>query len=141
VAWTWPLRTHVLPGTLGTVVVGAAAFRSLGVAVVSAGLVLHAAALWAFAESWRSGIDREARAALVTGGVFAWTRNPIYLALDLQAIGTFLVLGRLVFLALAMPIVILLHAQIRREERFLARAYGDAYREYCSRVGRYAGRL
>jgi protein-S-isoprenylcysteine O-methyltransferase Ste14 len=32
----------------------------------------------------------------------------------------------------------MLHEQVRREEPFLTQAYGDAYRDYCTRVGRYA---
>jgi len=52
-------------------------------------------------------------------------------------IGTFLLQGRLVFLALALVMVTMLHEQIQREERFLAQAYGDAYRDYRTRVGRY----
>jgi protein-S-isoprenylcysteine O-methyltransferase Ste14 len=94
-------------------------------------------ALPAFGDSWRLGIDRETSGPLVTHGVFAWTRNPIYVGLDSFALGTFLVQGRLIFLALALVSVGMLQDQIRREERFLARAYGGAYREYCARVGRY----
>ncbi len=74
---------------------------------------------------------------LVTGGVFAWTRNPIYVSFELFVLGTFLVLGRLSFLAIAAVMGVLLDDQIRREERFLAEAHGAPYREYCARVGRY----
>ena len=89
--------------------------------------------------SWRIGIDRNTPGALVTSGIFAWTRNPIYVALDLIFFGTFLVQGRAVFLGLALALAGLLHYQIRREEKYLAGLYGDAYRAYCERVGRYMG--
>ncbi len=75
--------------------------------------------------------------SLGSGGIFAWTRNPIYVALDLIFFGAFLVQGRAIFLALALALAGLLHYQIRREEKYLARLYGDAYRAYCERVGRY----
>jgi protein-S-isoprenylcysteine O-methyltransferase Ste14 len=137
VAYSWPLRRHVFPAWLAPVVVDATVVKAFGVVGVCAGLLTFALALWAFADSWRIGIDRHTAGALVTGGIFAWTRNPIYIALDLIAFGTFLVQGRAIFLALALALAGVLHHQIRREERYLAGAYGDAYRAYCARVGRY----
>ena len=138
VAYACPLRTHLVPPPLGTVLVDAVGFRVVGVFATLSGLLIYSLALQAFGPSWRLGIDRAAPGVLVTHGIFAWTRNPIYVALDLLAVGTFLVMGRLVFLALGLMMVSMLHAQIRREERFLTQAYGDAYRAYCARVGRYA---
>lgn len=88
-------------------------------------------------DSWRIGIDRGAPGALVTDGIFAWSRNPIYLGFELGVIGTFLIQGRLIFLVITLVLMGVLSALIRREERFLTRSYGDAYREYQSRVGRY----
>ena len=137
VAYSWPLQSHILPAGLAPVVVDSAVVKVLGVVVVCAGLLTFALALWAFADSWRIGIDRNTAGALVTDGIFAWTRNPIYIALDLIAFGTFLVQGRALFLALALMLAGLLDYQIRREEQYLAAAYGDAYRAYCERVGRY----
>jgi len=111
--------------------------KALGGIMVLAGLSIYALALSALADSWRLGIDRQSTGDLVTRGIFAWTRNPIYLGLDLIAIGSFLVLGRLVFLVLGFTLVGLLHEQIRREEIFLSQVHGRAYQQYCTRVGRY----
>ena len=137
VAYSWPLRSHVFPAWLAPVVVDSVVPKVLGVLVVCAGLLVFALALWVFADSWRIGIDRNTAGALVTGGIFTWTRNPIYIALDLIFFGTFLVQGRAIFLVLAFALAGLLHYQIRREEKYLAGAYGDAYRSYCEHVGRY----
>jgi protein-S-isoprenylcysteine O-methyltransferase Ste14 len=138
VAYAWPLQTHLVPPPLGTVLVEAMGFKVVGVIATLLGLWIYTLALQAFGASWRLGIDRAAPGALVTHGIFAWTRNPIYVALDLLATGTFLVMGRLVFLVLGLILVAMLDGQIRREERFLTQAYGDAYRDYRARVGRYA---
>jgi protein-S-isoprenylcysteine O-methyltransferase Ste14 len=137
VAYAWPLRVHLVPPLLGVVLVDALAIKVMGAAMMGAGLGIYGLALRAFGDSWRVGLDHERPGALVTGGVFAWTRNPIYVSLDLLALGTFLIQGRLLFLVLALVLGGLLHLQIRREERFLAETYGDAYRAYCARVGRY----
>ena len=138
VAYSWPLRRHLFPAWLAPTVIDSTVAKAFGVVVVCAGLLSFALALWAFADSWRIGIDRNTPGALVTSGIFAWTRNPIYVALDLIAFGMFLVQGRAIFLALALALAGLLHYQIIREEKYLAGAYGDAYRAYCERVGRYA---
>jgi protein-S-isoprenylcysteine O-methyltransferase Ste14 len=137
VAYSWPLPARLVPACLGTVLFDAAAAKATGALMLVAGVALYGLALRAFGDSWRLGIDRERCGPLATGGIFAWTRNPVYVGLELFAIGTFLIQGRLIFLVLAGIGAGLIHEQILREERFLARTYGDAYRDYCARVGRY----
>ena len=83
------------------------------------------------------GIDRDMPGQLVTGGVFAWSRNPIFLFMNAYALGTFLLSGRLVFLVFALLAIAALHSQIRREESFLEDAYGEAYRAYRAATPRY----
>ncbi|HVO27744.1 MAG TPA: isoprenylcysteine carboxylmethyltransferase family protein, partial [Candidatus Margulisiibacteriota bacterium] len=141
VAYSWPLRGHILPAWLAPIVVDSTVVKILGMMAACAGLLIFALALWAFADSWRIGIDRNTAGALVTRGIFAWTRNPIYIALDLIAFGTFLLQGRAIFLVLTLALAGLLHYQIVREERYLAGAYGDAYRAYCAGVGRYLPKI
>jgi protein-S-isoprenylcysteine O-methyltransferase Ste14 len=136
VAFSWR-STHAVHGVLGTVLLDSAVFKTAGALIMLVGLLIFALALWSFADSWRIGIDRDTPGALVTDGIFAWTRNPIYIALDLIFCGTFLLQGRAIFLVLAVALVLLLHYQVRREEAYLAAAYGEAYRQYCGRVGRY----
>ncbi len=140
VAHAWPLGTHVAPQPMDVVLVDVVAVKALGAVLLVAGSLIYLLALVAFGDSWRLGIDRHAHGRLVTGGIFAWTRNPIYVGLDCLAIGVFLIQGRLIFLALAAFLIGTLHAQILHEERFLHRAYGDAYRDYCAQVGRYLTR-
>lgn len=137
VAYAWPLGFHVFPSPLDAVLADVAAVKVLGVVVLIAALAIYGLGLVALGDAWRLGIDPAAPGALVTGGIFAWSRNPIYVALNLYAIGTFLLLGRLLFLLAALGLAGYLQYQIRQEEAFLERTFGDAYREYCARVGRY----
>lgn len=139
VAHAWPLPFRLVPAQLDVVLFDFAALQVVGTMLLLLGLAVYGLALYAFGTSWRLGIDREKPGALVTHGVFARSRNPIYVGLDLLAIGAFLIRGRLLFLLLAVVLVGLLHRQIRREERFLEDHYGDAYRQYCARARRYAG--
>ena len=114
---------------------GAAAW--LGVALCLAGLLFLFSSLVSFGTSFRVGIDERNPDKLVTGGVFAWSRNPIYVAFWWILLGQFLVLPdwlRLVYLAAA---TWLFHRQVRREEAYLAERYGAEYADYCGRVRRY----
>lgn len=137
VAYAWPLRFHVGPKWLHDSLMESLAIKTLGAGFVSGAIVLFGAALRRLGKSWRLGIDRTNPGPLVTEGVYRWTRHPIYVAFDLLFVGTFLVLGRLIFLVLALAWLPLLHTIMQREERFLSRLYGDSYRTYCGRVGRY----
>lgn len=139
VAYALPLPVLQPPIWLDPVLVDALGVRVLGAASLTAGLLLFAAALLSFGLSWRVGIDRAQPGALVTTGVFAWSRNPIFLFMDLYAVGTFLLTGRLVFAVFALATVVALHRQIVQEERFLRGLHGQAYATYLRRVPRYFG--
>jgi protein-S-isoprenylcysteine O-methyltransferase Ste14 len=138
-AYAAPLPFHLSPPPLDALLVDSIAAKVLGSASLAAGLVIFGLALGAFGESWRVGIDRRTPGALVTGGVFSRSRNPIFLFMDLYLAGTFLLNGRLIFLLFALLAAGGLHFQIRQEERFLEQTHGAAYRDYCARVSRYWG--
>ena len=137
VAYAWQLHFHAGPIWLHRVLVGSIAVKTVGAALVSIAIVLYAIALGRLGKSWRLGIDRTTPGPLVTDGVYRWTRHPIYVAFDLLFVGTFLVLGRVIFLLLVLVWIPLLHCFMLREERFLTELYDGAYRDYCRRVGRY----
>jgi protein-S-isoprenylcysteine O-methyltransferase Ste14 len=111
--------------------------KILGVLMILAGDTVFVWALISFGNSWRIGIDEKSAGALVTNGIFAFSRNPIFAFIDLYFVGTFLVNGTLVFLIFAVMTVIGLHYQILQEENFLSSRYGQAYRDYCTQAGRY----
>jgi len=80
---------------------------------------------------------RRAR-TLVEDGPFTLTRNPMYLGFTVLYIGiTFVAnaLWPLVFLPEAIVLTYLF--AIRLEEAYLTREFGEAYREYCSKVRRW----
>jgi protein-S-isoprenylcysteine O-methyltransferase Ste14 len=111
--------------------------RLAGIAAIGVGFVVFVAALAAMGSSWRVGIDRASPGKLVTGGIFARSRNPIFVFMDLYVAGTFLLHGTLLFLVLAVVGIVGIHFQIRREERFLEGCYGEEYESYRGRTPRY----
>ncbi len=111
--------------------------QTAGAVLIAMGLLLFVLALASFGASWRVGIDEEHPGGLVTGGIFHFTRNPIFVFLDAYFVGTFLINGTLFFLLAALLGVTLIHYQILQEERFLQGRYGDQYEEYKQTVSRY----
>jgi len=110
--------------------------RMGGVAIIG-GLMVFAAALHVFGRSWRIGIDHERPGQLVTQGIFGFTRNPIFLFMDLYFTGTWLIQRDLFFLLFAIVTVGGIHYQILQEEKFLLKHYGESYRCYMRSVPRY----
>jgi protein-S-isoprenylcysteine O-methyltransferase Ste14 len=137
IAAAWPFSLQWLPDLLSDKLIDSFAARYAGVLLVMIAPLLFAAALSSFGLSWRIGVDRQSPGPLVTSGVFAWTRNPIYLAFDLLAVGSFLIHGRVVFAVTVAVLVLVIHGVILREERFLTGRHGEEFRNYCGRVGRY----
>lgn len=83
----------------------------------------------------------ERASALVTRGVYAWTRNPMYLSLWLLVIGWSVRLGALSGMIVALCFgPVLTRVQIRAEEQALAQRFGEAYASYRAEVRRWFGR-
>lgn len=80
--------------------------------------------------------------AVATGGVFARTRNPMYVGGGLAFMGLAIGLALDWVLLLLLPSFLLLHyGVIVPEERYLERKFGDPYRRYKASVPRYGWRL
>jgi protein-S-isoprenylcysteine O-methyltransferase Ste14 len=111
---------------------------ALGSLALASGFALTLTAQLAMGASWRIGVDRAEDTALVTCGVFARVRNPIYT-------GILLVLSGMLLLVPGAPAVaalgctwLALQIQVRAvEEPHLARTHGDEYRAWARRTGRF----
>jgi protein-S-isoprenylcysteine O-methyltransferase Ste14 len=80
--------------------------------------------------------------SLVTTGLFAHTRNPVYIGGELALLGLALLLGSAWILVLMVPATLLLHyGVVLREERYLERKFGAAYLAYKESVPRYGWTL
>jgi len=108
-----------------------------GIILIPIGLFLFLWAQISFGDSWRVGIDNDKPGKLVTNGAFSFSRNPIFLAIDLYAVGTFLINGTMIFLITVLFIGLIIHYQIIYEEKHLQKAYGQLYQDYQSKVKRY----
>lgn len=87
-------------------------------------------------DSWRIGIDNETPTTLVTGGLFAVSRNPIFLGMITSLLGLFLITPNTYTLLFLVVGYILIQVQIRLEEEFLQQQHDAAYIEYRKKTKR-----
>lgn len=87
--------------------------------------------------AWRIGIDNKRPTELVTHGVFAVSRNPIFLALRLNLAGLFIHLPTAATLSIWLLGEVLMGVQIRLEESHLSTVLADEYRAYAERTPRW----
>lgn len=117
---------------------------ALGAGVLGvAGGALAGAGVWQFrrAATSLSPFAGAGVRVLVVEGVYAWTRNPMYLGLALALAGVVVWRGSWAAVA-PWPLfcAYLQRFQIRPEERDLAAAFGPAFAAYQARVHRWCGR-
>jgi protein-S-isoprenylcysteine O-methyltransferase Ste14 len=129
----WPLEfwrpTTVLTGPL---------WSRIGIGLIVLAVLIIFIAGFQF---WRARTSPEPwrpTTAIVETGLFRYSRNPMYLAGALFHIGVALLLGSLWVAVSLLPALVVLHyGVIRREEIYLTRKFGDAYRSYLARVPRW----
>jgi protein-S-isoprenylcysteine O-methyltransferase Ste14 len=130
---------------LGTIPgLAAADTWAIGAGLMLAATLLMAAAQAAMGSSWRIGIEEGARPGLVTGGPYRLSRNPIYVCLLLALAGFALTLPNWLSFGLFAAAALGIRIQVGKEEHYLLETYGEAYRAYARRVGRFVpglGRL
>lgn len=75
---------------------------------------------------------------LIKTGIFAYTRNPIYLALVLFQFSMFLVFENVMYILSSLGLFIWLNNYvIKAEEDYLKNKFGDEFDRYCGAVKRW----
>jgi protein-S-isoprenylcysteine O-methyltransferase Ste14 len=111
--------------------------RLVGIVLCVASWLWTVVAQYQMGNSWRIGIDEANKSAFVTKGLFGLSRNPIFFGMLLTLMGFLLILlNALSLLALACG-YLLMQVQIRLEEEFLVKQYGEEYKTYQQKVRRW----
>jgi protein-S-isoprenylcysteine O-methyltransferase Ste14 len=121
----WPIGARPASTVTGVLIgVFGLAFAFAGVA----GVIRHRTTI----------VPHHPAAALVTTGVYRWSRNPMYTGLAIAYLGGALLVGSWWLLVL-WPVVILgvTRLVIQPEERYLAGRFGPTYADYRGRVRRW----
>ena len=117
---------------------GARAHWIIGGSLVVIGLALATAGIRNFSRAGTPVPTIEPTRALVTTGIHGWTRNPIYLGMFLLYVGIGVAAQSPWTLILTLPLAITIrYGVVAREEAYLERRFGTAYREYTNRVRRW----
>lgn len=74
---------------------------------------------------------------LATGGLYRFSRNPIYIGVFLISIGSCLYFPDLVNSSFTIYGIVIHHRIIRHEETFLEERFGEEWARYAARVHRY----
>lgn len=112
--------------------------RIIGGSLLLIGVALIAAGIRNFSRARTPVPTNQPTRALVTTGIHGWTRNPIYLGMFLVYGGIGVAARSPWTLILALPLAITIrYGVVAREEAYLGRQFGDAYRAYKARVRRW----
>ncbi len=129
---------HLLPLPVVVPRGGELAHRMIPSALILIGLALAAAGIRNFSRAATPVPTYKPTRALVTTGIHGWSRNPIYLGMLLVYAGIGIAVRSPWILVLALPLALTLRYRVvAREEAYLERRFGNAYREYKARVRRW----
>ncbi len=138
------LVVGILMTGLSILIVGIPQFEpvrtGLACLVALAGVGVAGAGVMTFtrAKTTLNPINIDAASSLVTGGVFAFSRNPMYVGMVLVLTGWAVFLGSGWLIVGPVGFALFIDRfQIRPEERVLAAKFGHAYADYCKRVRRW----
>ncbi|HZX83380.1 MAG TPA: isoprenylcysteine carboxylmethyltransferase family protein [Reyranella sp.] len=110
----------------------------VGAVVFVLALVL---AIWAIDTMTRAGTNvptNRPTTAIVEGGPYRFTRNPIYMGMFGGLIGLGIAFDNPWLLAMLVPFALVIrYGVVAREEAYLERSFGDAYRAYRRHVRRW----
>lgn len=119
-----------------------AAIYALGILTALAGQTIRIATI-GLKYIIRGGRKRKVYAEdLVTGGIFAHCRNPLYVGNILIVLGLTIIANSLPFYLVGIPAFLFIYyAIVRAEEAFLTEKFGEAYLAYCRDTNRFIPKL
>jgi protein-S-isoprenylcysteine O-methyltransferase Ste14 len=104
------------------------------------GVTVAILGVWAFrqAKTTLNPVTPEKASSVVTGGIYSYTRNPMYVGLTAELVGWAVWLSApWVFLGPVALMLYLTRFQIIPEERVMSSKFGRDYNEYRKRVRRW----
>ncbi len=111
--------------------------KIIGLALQIISLFWIAMAQQQMKNSWRIGIDRVKKTELIQSGLFAYSRNPVFLGTIISLMGFFLIVPNAITLAILSVGYVLIQIQVRLEEEYLLNAHSESYINYFRKVRRW----
>ena len=95
----------------------------------------------ALGKNWALALVTKEGHTLVTSGPYRWVRHPMYTAIFLQSLASFLLSANWVIGLTGLGTSMLCVARVREEEALMVEEFGDQYQAYMERTGRFLPRL
>ena len=89
--------------------------------------------------SWRVGIPEE-KTALITDGIYKWSRNPAFAGFDLLYLSICLMFFNIPLAVVSVWAAVRLHLQILQQEAYMHDIFGEEYEQYRKHILRYLGK-
>jgi protein-S-isoprenylcysteine O-methyltransferase Ste14 len=115
--------------------------RWLGVGLGVTSLLLLIWVQHTLGRHWSTNLQLREEHMLVTSGPYRWARHPMYTALFSFFAGLVLVSASWLVALLVVAAIFVLYARIGKEETMMIEHFGDEYRAYMQRTGRFLPRL
>ena len=114
-------------------------FSVFGVILMAFGIGIAILSQIDMGKSWRIGIpeNKEDSQSLITGGLYGYSRNPIYVGIMIFVIGAALAVSGPITIFSMLATAILIGKIIEDEEAFMRQSFGEEYECYCARVNRW----
>jgi protein-S-isoprenylcysteine O-methyltransferase Ste14 len=108
-----------------------------GAVVLAAALVLFRLTHKQLGRNWSITLETRDRHKLVTDGIYAWVRHPMYSSFILSAAAQLLLLQNWIAGPIGLVAIgILFVMRVPREEQVMIETFGDHYRDYMRRTAR-----
>lgn len=131
------LAAYYLPGVLALPIEWRAGL-ALAVLLVGAFICLAGVVSFRQASTTVNPLQPETASALVSSGIYRYTRNPMYLGFATALLAWSILLGSPVSVLGVLGFVLFMNRfQIRSEERALANLFGSDFEQYCRTVRRW----
>jgi protein-S-isoprenylcysteine O-methyltransferase Ste14 len=111
----------------------------IGVILMGLGIGLMILSQIDMGKAWRIGVPEtlEDSQSLITGGVYQFSRNPIYVAIMMFLVGAAVTVPGPLTIGCVLATFFLMQQIIKHEEAFMQNAFGKAYQQYCTDVRRW----
>jgi len=109
----------------------------LAIIILNIGISFALSAMRQLGNDLVAGIPETGIHRLQTGGIYRFSRNPLYLGVFLLIIASLLYVPHPVNILAGLTAIGIHHFIVTREEKFLIGQYGETYVNYMKRVRRY----
>ena len=108
-----------------------------GIVLLTLGFIVTVSVHIKFGKEWRSGIDPDGPAKIISNGIYQYSRNPMFGFVAIAQLGFFLAIPSVFTLVCLFIGVLTLDRQAKAEEKHLLEHFPNEYALYYNKVRRW----